>query len=169
MLRTIFQRGWIAFCFVTLCALPAGSNIDARTPKLVPRFMLPPANAARPGLGSGSFHENQPKLLNFFASWCVPCIGEARVLDSLARQGVRIDGVAVRDQKHALDRFLRRYGNPYGRIGFDQNADLLEAFGATSVPATYLVDGRGRILYQYDGNLEFDDIPEITSMLRRAR
>ncbi len=137
--------------------------------KEVPRFGLPPAIAVRPGLGSGSFYEGRPKLLNFFASWCVPCREEMRVLMKLAHMGVSIDGIAVRDDTDEVARLIRRDGNPFQRLGSDVNGRVQSAFGATGVPESFVIDGHGVVRYRHFGVLEVEDVPEILEALRRAQ
>ena len=77
----------------------------------VPEFALPPALAGRPGLSSAAFRESGPRLVNIFASWCIPCRAEAAQLDALARRGIPIDGIAVRDRPEDLAAFLAAYGD----------------------------------------------------------
>jgi cytochrome c biogenesis protein CcmG, thiol:disulfide interchange protein DsbE len=137
--------------------------------KTVPRFLLSPGVAGRPGLGSGSFFEGRPKILNFFASWCVPCQSEAPVLMKLAQMGIAIDGIATRDVPKDLARFLARGGNPYRRIGMDDNSRVQFAFGSSGVPESFIIDGRGVIRYQHVGDIQDDDIPMILDALRRAQ
>ena len=52
--------------------------------KELPYFALRPAVQDRPGLSSADFRSGQPRLLNIWASWCLPCIAEARQLEQLA-------------------------------------------------------------------------------------
>ncbi len=66
----------------------------------------------------------QAALVNIFASWCVPCRREAPQLAALQQRGVVIDGVAIRDARPDVDRFLAHYGNPYDRIGLDARLDM---------------------------------------------
>jgi cytochrome c biogenesis protein CcmG, thiol:disulfide interchange protein DsbE len=137
--------------------------------KPVPRFILPAAAAVRPGLGSGSFFEGRPKLLNIFASWCIPCIAEAPVLMKLAKMGVAIDGIAIRDTPTDVGRFLQRNGNPYRRIGSDVDSRIQFAFGSSGVPESFIIDGRGVIRFQHVGDIREDDIPEILAALKAAQ
>ena len=55
----------------------------------IPPFDLPPAVADRPGLSSANLADGQPKLLNVFASWCVPCAAEAPNLARLEAAGAK--------------------------------------------------------------------------------
>src|SRR5690606_2241145 len=62
--------------------------------KPMPEFSLRAAVPARPGLSSEDLRDGKPRLLNVFASWCLPCIAEAPQLAALERQGANIVGVA---------------------------------------------------------------------------
>jgi len=134
----------------------------------LPDFDLPAAADGKPGLSRASMSSGQPRLLNVFASWCVPCAAEAPQLARLAAAGVEIDGVAIRDQKPDLADFLARYGNPYARIGADNLGKLQIAIGSSGVPETFVIDGRGVIRYQHIGDIRPDDVPMLLERLKEA-
>ena len=102
----------------------------------LPYRALRPAVADRPGVASADFKTGRPRLLNIFASWCLPCIAEARQLETLAAQGVQIDGIAIRDRPEDVAAFLARHGNPYRRIGADDLSEVQLALGSSGVPET---------------------------------
>jgi len=85
-------------------------------------------------------------LVNFFASWCVPCAVEAPTLTALKAEGVRIVGVAWKDEPTNTRTFLARYGDPYQTVFVDHEGRAAIDFGVTGVPETYLIDAKGRIL-----------------------
>lgn len=136
--------------------------------KELPYFALRPAVPDRPGLASADFKTGQPRLLNIFASWCLPCIAEARQLEQLAARGAQIDGVAVRDRPEDVAEFLRRHGNPYRRIGADDLSELQLAIGSSGVPETFVIDGRGRITYQHIGDIRPEHVPMLLEKLAEA-
>ena len=107
----------------------------------------------------------QPRLVNVFASWCVPCIAEAPLLMELKRQGVPIDAIAVRDQPEDVADFLGRHGDPFERIGADPESRVQIALGSSGVPETFIVDGRGIIRYQHMGPIEPGDVPAILARM----
>jgi cytochrome c biogenesis protein CcmG, thiol:disulfide interchange protein DsbE len=149
---------------------PAEKTITSKMiGKHVPQFSLPPAIATSPGLGSANLADGRPKLVNIFASWCIPCAQEAPVLDQLARQGVEIQGIAIRDRQQDLNRFLQRYGNPYSRIGADNDAKVQIGLGSSGVPETFVVDGKGIIRYQHIGDIRPEDVSRVMTALRSAR
>src|SRR5262245_49971445 len=64
----------------------------------LPEFTLQPGMQGQPGLATADFRRGQPMVINVFASWCVPCRAEAPQLEQLARRGVPIVGIAIRDR-----------------------------------------------------------------------
>ena len=143
-------------------ANPSDEVIRSRlTGQPVPSFALAPATAGKPGLRSTDLAGGEPRLVNIFASWCVPCIAEAPVLAEISRRGVSIDAIAIRDRPEDVAAFLARHGDPFDRIGSDPESRVQLALGSSGVPETFVVDGRGIIRYQHLGPIEADDVPEL--------
>ena len=135
----------------------------------VPAFALPAALPTRAGLTSADLATGRPRLVNFFASWCGPCITEVKVLQELKRRGVAIDGIAVRDRSEDVADFLARRGDPYARIGSDLQSRVQIALGSSGVPESFVVDGKGVIRYQHVGPIKDSDVPLILAKLEQAR
>ena len=125
--------------------------------------------AGKRGLASADLAKGQPRLLNVFASWCVPCIAEAPVLAEIKRRGAAIDAIAIRDRPQDVAEFLARHGDPFERIGSDDNSRVQLALGSSGVPESFVVDGRGRIRYQHVGPIEPADVPAILAELEAAK
>ncbi len=130
----------------------------------VPAFDLP---AQAPGLGfsSADLASGKAVLLNFFASWCVPCEEEHAALLALAGAGMPIWGIAYKDQPGAASQFIQRHGNPYQRIARDAAGRVAIDFGLSGVPESFLVDGAGLVRWHWAGPL---DGPTIERGLRPA-
>jgi DsbE subfamily thiol:disulfide oxidoreductase len=113
-----------------------------------PSFDLPSPLPGQPGLSSASL-KGKVVLVNFFASWCVPCRSEHRLLGTLAGE-VTVVGLVYRDTPDAIRRYLAQLGNPYqaiGMIGPDSQTAI--DFGLTGVPESYLIDAQGSIRYAW--------------------
>jgi cytochrome c biogenesis protein CcmG/thiol:disulfide interchange protein DsbE len=157
---------WIVGGFAWRLVKPADPAVHSQmVERDLPAFDLTPAVAGKPGLKSAEIATGKPRLLNLFASWCVPCVGEAPVLAELRSRGLEIDGVAVRDTPEAIQVFLNRYGDPYRRIGLDPQSGAQMALGSSGVPETFLIDGKGVIRSQYIGPLTKANVPEIVAQL----
>lgn len=149
---------------------PSDRKIPSRlVGKPIPEFALSAAMPQKPGLKSAYFKGGEPRLLNVFASWCVPCIAEAPQLLELARQGIPIDAVALRDRPQDVANFLRRWGDPYQRIGLDMDSRVQLALGSSGVPETFLIDGEGVIRYQHIGDIKPENIPDIIRAYEAAK
>ena len=131
--------------------------------KPVPDFALPAMLPGRPGLDSADYARGEARVINVFASWCVPCIAEAPQLEAISQRGVPIDAVAVRDRPEDVAEFLQRWGDPYRRIGSDANSRAQMALGASGVPETFIVDGEGVIRYYHFGPINAPDVPDIVA------
>ncbi|MGE0347030.1 MAG: TlpA family protein disulfide reductase [Gemmatimonadales bacterium] len=126
----------------------------------LPAFDLPTRDGAR--LRAADL-EGRPTVLNFWASWCVPCRNELPALDSL-RATLAVDGVPVmgmnedRDTVAArrfLDEVAPGFPTAYGR------GALHQLFGYIGLPWTILVDSEGRVVGRWIGELDADGITEI--------
>lgn len=160
--------GFVALAGVMLTR-PKDEFVESRMiGKELPYFALRPGVPDRPGLASADFKSGEPRLLNIFASWCLPCIAEAPQLAKLAAAGAQIDGVAIRDRPDNLAAFLARHGNPYRRIGADDLSEVQLAIGSSGVPETFVIDGRGRITYQHIGDIRAEHVPMLLEKLEEA-
>ncbi|HEY0206798.1 MAG TPA: DsbE family thiol:disulfide interchange protein [Acetobacteraceae bacterium] len=118
----------------------------------VPQFNLP---GQGPGQGFGSAElqaQGRPVLLNFFASWCVPCVVEHPELMSLSGSGLPIWGIAYKDTVSAASGFLQTHGNPFTRVARDAGSVAID-FGVYGVPESYLLDRDGIIRWHVAGPL----------------
>ncbi len=135
----------------------------------LPDFALAPAFDGLPGAGKVDFTDGKPRLLNIWASWCLPCIAEAPQLEALQKQGVEIVGIAIRDRPEDVAAFLAKNGNPYSRIGSDRISEVQLAIGSSGVPETFVIDGKGIIRHQHIGDIQAKDIPKLLEELEKAQ
>jgi cytochrome c biogenesis protein CcmG/thiol:disulfide interchange protein DsbE len=140
---------------------------SAMVGKPVPTFALKDINGNE--VTEAVLRDGQPKLVNFFASWCAPCIAEAPMLEALKERGARIVGVALKDKPENMAQFLAQSGNPYTTIVRDDYSQLHVAIGAGGVPESFVVDGEGIIRYQFIGPVSERDIGLLLAELDKAR
>lgn len=136
----------------------------------VPDFALPPLEGSgRPGLAAADLRApGRPVLVNFFASWCLPCVVEHPMLMRLSRQGVPVHGVSYKDRPADSLAFLRRHGNPYDRLGVDEPGRVAIEWGLYGVPETYLLDREGIIRWRWAGPLTEEVLrQDLEPLLRR--
>lgn len=119
---------------------------------LAPVEGLVRAGAPLPGFATADLARGRPAIVNFWASWCVPCVEEHPQLVALSkRTGVALYGINHKDQPAAARRFLERYGNPFMAVGADSNGRAAIEWGVYGMPETFIVDGQGRVAYKHVG------------------
>jgi thiol-disulfide isomerase/thioredoxin len=98
-------------------------------------------------------------LVNFWASWCIPCVmempGMQRLADTLVDQPFEILAVNVSDTKNQVREFMKRMDLRL-TILMDHDGEAFKAWQGKVLPASFLLDRSGRIRYQIIGPLEWD-------------
>mgnify|MGYP001208318725 FL=1 len=95
---------------------------------------------------------NKIKIINFWASWCLPCEVEHPILMGLSKKSdLVIIGINYKDTEEGSARFLNEKGNPYDVILIDDEGILGIEMGLTGVPETFVVNQDGIIIYRIVG------------------
>jgi cytochrome c biogenesis protein CcmG/thiol:disulfide interchange protein DsbE len=138
--------------------------------KPVPAFELAPLREGSPGLSSAELTAPGVKLVNVWASWCAPCRAEHPQLMALAEGGVTLYGINYKDEPANAIAFLDEMGDPFARIGADSTGRIGIDFGVYGVPETFVVDGRGTIVYRHVGPITRADLERhLLPAIQKAR
>jgi cytochrome c biogenesis protein CcmG, thiol:disulfide interchange protein DsbE len=97
--------------------------------------------------------QGKPVLVNFWASWCTPCLQEHPLLMELARSGVTIIGLNYKDEPGAARQWLARHGNPFASIARDADGRVGIDWGVYGVPETFVLDAGQVIRHKHIGPL----------------
>src|SRR6201996_7029932 len=142
-------------------ALRPGHDIhelpSAMIEKPAPAFTIASLGDNRP-LASDEL-KGHPFIVNFFASWCVPCRIEHPLLMRLAEQNhLPLYGVAYKDKPEDSTHLLATFGDPYRQVGVDRDGRVGLDFGVYGVPETYVLDSSGRIRKRFVGPLTAETV-----------
>jgi cytochrome c biogenesis protein CcmG, thiol:disulfide interchange protein DsbE len=174
------QRSRVLFALIPLAAFLAlaalfytqlGADSQRLPSALIgrpaPQFVLPELpGSGQPGFTGEDLRKGSVTLVNIFASWCGPCRDEHPYLMKLAAdeglkaKGVRIAGLAYKDEPSQSLRFLQNLGNPYGLIGVDRSGRAGVEWGVYGVPETFVVKGDGTIAYKFVGPINEKSLRE---------
>ena len=151
-------------------AVPKDNQVhSAMIGRKLPEFALLAATQGVLPLSSKDMADGKPRLLNIFASWCIPCKAEAPQLEELKAAGVEIDGIAIRDRPEDVAAFLDEFGNPYRRIGSDSEMAVQLKLGSSGVPETYVIGADGTILFQHIGDIRVEHVPVLIEKLKATK
>lgn len=186
------RLGWMAAPFLIFAAIAAlfafalTSGDPSKLPSAligrpVPQTIFPPLEGLLdkgqpvPGFSAADLAQGKISIVNFWASWCVPCIEEHPLLITLKeRTGVAVYGVNYKDQPDSGRRFLGRLGNPYTAVGTDRAGRNAIEWGVYGIPETFVINGRGEIAYKHVGpiskeSLEKQLVPAIAAAQASAQ
>jgi cytochrome c biogenesis protein CcmG/thiol:disulfide interchange protein DsbE len=123
--------------------------------RAAPEFRLVPVGGGAPVTLASL--RGQPVVMNFWATYCVPCLEEHELLQDAARATagrVQFLGVVYDDKEEDVRVFLRRHGGSSYPSLLDVNGGTAIAYGVAGVPETYFIDPQGRIAFKQTGALD---------------
>ncbi len=110
-----------------------------------------------------------PILVNFFASWCGPCWQDTPALLSLQAEGVKIVGVAYKDDPANTRAFLARLGDPYSVVLVDRSGRTAIDYGVDAAPDTFLIASDGKVLAKHAGPLSVVDATHLLALIDQSQ
>ncbi len=164
--RSRQSRRWIGYGLVLLSAMAvplyaATAPTHARTDfvgRAAPSFDRVDLEGKRVEL---SAYRGKVVLLNFWATWCGPCLTETPVFVSWQKQyggqGLQVIGISMDDDAPPVRRMYRKYRMNYPVAMGD--AKLGELYGGVlGLPVTYLIDSHGKIVRRYEGAVDLKEL-----------
>ena len=131
----------------------SSSKSPSDSKELVPNFTLKLMSGKN---FNSSDYKGKPILVNFFASWCLPCREEMPVLEKIVKEyepkGVVFLGIAVDDTEVKMKDFIEKYGVTFP-VGLDKTSAIQKSFGIYGIPTTYFIDKQGVINYSHSGSV----------------
>lgn len=132
--------------------------------KKIPEIILEDFNNKNSKIEQNIFSQRDFVLINIWASWCVPCLIEHPFLMSLKNKNkIDIIGINYKDETTNAQNFLKKYGNPYSRIGVDKKGEVTIQLGAYGVPETYVLK-KGLIIFKHIGPINEDIVNKILEL-----
>ncbi len=157
----VLAAGLVGLFSVALFIERPNKGSLAMVGEAAPEFLLP---ALAPETGVGFAHADllateglsrgPVSIVNVWASWCGPCVVEHPELMALSEEvGLEVFGINYRDRPEAARAFLDERGNPYDRLGVDENGRVSLDWGITGPPETFVVASDGTIIAKHIGAL----------------
>ena len=159
--------------FLLRLETPIGQPRSALIGAEMPNLLLPPLETLNmPPMRAEEIAarvENSVIVVNFWASWCVPCRAEHPFLMRLAeRANVVIIGINYKDSAENAAGFISDLGNPFWRIGVDERGHTAIDWGVYGIPETFIINKEGKIAYKHIGPITQTHMPEILSHIEKA-
>lgn len=134
--------------------------------------MFKPLAIALPGINGETFskqdYEGQVTIINFWATWCPPCIEEIPSLNRLKQKmkdvPFEIISINYAEDKKAVLEFMKKIPIDFPVL-LDQDGEFASKWHVISYPSTFVIDGKGRIRYGVNAAIEWDN-PELVRKLR---
>ncbi len=167
-IRTVLLIGLGALVVYFLIERPFSKNFLSKGQPAL-SFELPSST----GLVSLSDYRGRVVLLNFWASWCPPCVAEMPSLDRLHQdlQGADFAVLAVSEDEGGwadVDRFRRRMPLRL-TVLLDPNGRVADKYGVSRLPQTYLIDKQGKVVRLYEGPVDWSDPNVVSEILKYVK
>ncbi|WP_300394861.1 redoxin family protein [Henriciella sp.] len=145
---------------------PAEESFTAKADRIAPDRSFPLLDDANQSISFDPPPDDQPVMVNLFASWCAPCRAEHGDITRLAETHPgQVYGLAYKDDPEATRGFLAELGNPFEQIGVDRDGQGGLDFGLTGVPETFVISPEGRIILHVRGPLDAERARQVSAAL----
>ena len=95
---------------------------------------------------------NEIILVNFFATWCLPCRDEHIYIKRFSNEkGIRVIGINYKDNSKKTIQWLKNLGNPYSNVPIDKYGRIAIDWGVYGIPETFIISSKGIIKYRHVG------------------
>jgi len=95
---------------------------------------------------------NEIILVNFFATWCLPCRDEHIYIKRFSNEkGIRVIGINYKDNSKKTIQWLKNLGNPYSNVPIDKYGRIAIDWGVYGIPETFIINSKGIIKYRHVG------------------
>tara|TARA_Y100000590_G_scaffold49164_2_gene51975 strand:- start:3652 stop:4182 length:531 start_codon:yes stop_codon:yes gene_type:complete len=113
---------------------------------------------------------NEIILVNFFATWCKPCLDEHEYIKRFSNEkGIRIIGINYKDNTKKTKQWLNKLGNPYSDIPIDKNGRIAIEWGVYGIPETFVVNTKGVIKYRHIGPITKKVYKKINLLIKEIK
>ncbi len=165
--KTIFTTLFASLLLLS-AALTAGPHSEElsklKSNPTAPNFVLQDKSGK---LYSLADYRGKVVVINFWASWCPPCIAEMPSLqnaaDELAKHDIPLLGIGVGESRTSVERFLEKMPLRFPLL-LDTKTEVMQKWSVPSLPTTIVVDAKGKIVLLALGEREWDS-PEILQQI----
>ena len=112
---------------------------------------------------------NEIMLVNFFATWCLPCRDEHVYIKRFSNEkGIRIIGINYKDDSDNAIKWLKNLGNPYSNVPMDKSGRIAIEWGAYGIPETFIINSKGIIKYRHVGPITKKIYKKINLLIKES-
>jgi cytochrome c biogenesis protein CcmG/thiol:disulfide interchange protein DsbE len=160
--------------FILAVVIIAVTGLASGKPKAAPppqakNFTL--AELGEPGhTVSLSQYAGQPVIVNFFASWCVPCKQETPLMASFYKHQdgkVAVIGIDAEDKTTRALQFVHAAGVAYP-VAFEATPAVADSYGVTGIPQTFFLDAQHRIVKHVYGAVTLKELTQGVALMDRG-
>ena len=109
-------------------------------------------------------------LVNFFATWCKPCLNEHKYIKLFSdEKKLRVIGVNYKDKPNNTKKWLEKLGNPYSEVLLDKNGNIGIDWGVYGIPETFVINSEGVIKYRHVGAITKKDFNKINILISELK
>lgn len=156
---------------VFLALRPRSRSAGVEVGEYAPNFSLPVFSLLPTGAGETVTLRNYRRhvvVLNFWATWCPPCVEETPSLEKFSEQmrdpGVQVIGVSVDEDPGAIQKFVADFHVTFP-VARDPHQSLAARYGTFKFPESYILDRQGRLAEKIIGAIDWQD-PRMMSFVR---